>query len=116
MRITMNDVAIQFDAKLALAQFQKRFFQNLGKQIDNSKLYAGSPMTYYCRYCGEKTQVLPEAHMGVPRTVCVGCEPLQLHGLAGEARKNAQALCTVPEWATTAMAEARKSGYSGVAT
>ena len=110
----MNDVADLFDVKLALVQFQKRFFQNLGEQIDNSTLYAGSSMHYYCRYCGEKTETLPETHMSVPVTVCVGCEPLQLRGLAGAARKKIQAYCKAPTGWLYAMAEARKQGSSGV--
>jgi len=46
-------------------------------QIDNSKLYAGSSMYYYCRYCGVQTDVLPETwFVTPPRKVCDDCTSL----------------------------------------
>ena len=47
------------------------------KQIDNSSLYAGSPMYYYCRSCGHQSDCLPETHWGAPRKLCNECQALQ---------------------------------------
>lgn len=47
-----------------------------GYKVDNSRLYAGSPMYYYCRYCGIHTQTLSETHFSTPRTICDGCQRL----------------------------------------
>lgn len=70
-----------FDSKLAMEQFEKRKAENAGKQIDNSRLYAGSPMHYYCRFCGCHTETLPESHWSRPSTVCDPCQILHDHGL-----------------------------------
>ena len=68
--------------KVAMAQFKKRKAQSAKKkQIDSSSLPAGSPMYYYCRFCGELTEVLSEGHINRPRTVCTPCEFLNQHGL-----------------------------------
>jgi hypothetical protein len=45
--------------------------------IDNSSLWAGSPMHYYCVFCGAKTDELPESHRQPARRVCDACEILQ---------------------------------------
>lgn len=71
----------QFDSKLALEQYEKRKKENEGKQINNSSLPAGSPMYYYCKFCGAHTQTLPEGHWSRPITKCVPCEALHIHGL-----------------------------------
>ena len=69
-----------FDKDLALAQFNKRVKENEGKQIDNSRLRAGSPM-HYCKFCGAHTETLPEDHIKIPVTTCEPCAPLRTHGL-----------------------------------
>jgi hypothetical protein len=74
-------IAYAFDSKIALGQFKKRKAANKGKQIDNSRLYAGSPMHYYCHFCGEPTETLPEGHMKAPKTTCDPCKLLRDHGL-----------------------------------
>jgi hypothetical protein len=33
---------------------------NVGRQVDNGALVAGSPMHYYCRSCGTHVATLPE--------------------------------------------------------
>lgn len=73
---------ILFNADVAVEQFKKRAALNKSKEkIDNSKLYAGSPMYYYCKHCGVQTEVLPESHVSRPKTVCTPCEALVAHGL-----------------------------------
>lgn len=72
---------MEFDKEIALEQFAKRKLANKGKQIDNSSLRAGSSMYYYCKFCGEQTDVLPESHWGTPKTVCDPCKVLNDHGL-----------------------------------
>lgn len=57
----------------ALAAFEKRK-ANPPQQIDNSSLYAGSPMYYYCRMCGHQSDVLPESHLARPRQLCIDCQ------------------------------------------
>ncbi len=71
-----------FDPKIALEQFEKRKAENAKKeQIDNLKLRAGSPMYYYCKFCGEHTQTLPETHICAPKVICDPCQVLNDHGL-----------------------------------
>jgi hypothetical protein len=79
-------MAIQFDKDLAISTFVERKTKNAGKQIDNSTLYAGSPMYYYCRHCECHTQTLSESHSGRPITVCTPCEALDVHGLIDKAK------------------------------
>jgi CRISPR/Cas system-associated protein Cas10 (large subunit of type III CRISPR-Cas system) len=73
---------VLFNTEVALAEYKKRKAENDKKtQIDNSALYAGSPMHYYCKHCGEPTETLPEAHMSRPKTVCDACQALVEHGV-----------------------------------
>lgn len=73
-----------FDTTVAMGQYRKRRQANEGKEkIDNSRLYAGSPMYYYCKFCGDHTQTLPESHRERPKTVCDPCKPLREMGLIG---------------------------------
>lgn len=73
--------AYVFDSKLAMEQYEKRKAANQGKQIDNSRFYAGSPMYYYCKFCGAHTETLPEGHFGRAKVVCDPCKILHDHGL-----------------------------------
>jgi len=43
-------------------------------QIDNSTLYAGEPMYFYCKYCGLLSDTLPEDYTCTPNHVCKECE------------------------------------------
>jgi hypothetical protein len=70
-----------FNVEVALEQFAKRKALNRGKEIDNSSLPAGSSMYYYCKFCGEHTVTLPEAHFGAPKVICDPCGKLNDHGL-----------------------------------
>lgn len=72
---------LTFDVKLALENYELRKTQNKGKQVDNSRLPAGSPMHYYCRFCGEPTETLPEGHIVKPSTCCDPCQLLHNHGV-----------------------------------
>lgn len=45
-------------------------------RVDNAKLYAGSPMFYYCKACGTLVAVLPETHVQRPPQHCGGCRYL----------------------------------------
>jgi hypothetical protein len=70
-----------FDSELAMNTYKERKAANEGKQVDNSSLPAGSPMYYYCRFCGAHTETLSEGHWGRPQTVCDPCKILRDHGL-----------------------------------
>lgn len=84
-------VAIQLDTEVAMTKFVERFRMNKDKeQVDNSTLYAGSPMYYYCKFCGEHTQTLPECHFSAPKTICDPCEVLNAHGLIPDAKKRVE--------------------------
>jgi hypothetical protein len=73
---------MNIDLKVAMKQFSKRKKANSKKkQIDNASLYAGSPMYFYCKFCGEPTDTLPESYTCTPKTVCDPCEILHLNGL-----------------------------------
>ena len=70
------------DFTVAIAQFHKRKKANEKvKRIDNASLPAGAPMTYYCAYCRDHTETLPESHMSRPKTVCDPCQVLVNHGM-----------------------------------
>ena len=75
------DMNVNVDLKVAMKQFEKRQKENKGKQIDNASLYAGSPMYFYCQFCGVQTAVLGELYTCTPCTVCDPCEILHVHGL-----------------------------------
>lgn len=62
--------------KKALAALAKRI-KNCPEQIDNSRLYAGSPMYFYCRLCGHQSDVLPESYWGTPNKYCKLCKELR---------------------------------------
>lgn len=62
--------------KAAIKRLKQRL-QNKPEQIDNSRLYAGSPMYYYCRLCAHVAAVLPESHWGSPPKYCKECKDLK---------------------------------------
>jgi hypothetical protein len=80
-------MSYEFDKTLAIEQFQKRKKANKGKQVDNSSLMAGSPMYFYCKYCGEHTETLPEGYWSKPKTKCDACKLLREHGLIDDEGK-----------------------------
>jgi len=73
---------MNIDLKTAMKQFEKRKKKNSKEaKIDNSSLYAGSPMYFYCKFCDAQTDVLPECYIGKPKQICTPCEVLHIHGL-----------------------------------
>lgn len=59
-----------------MQEFETRIKENEGKQKNNSALMAGSPMYFYCKYCGIETDVLPETYTGKPIICCKECDKL----------------------------------------
>jgi hypothetical protein len=56
---------------------EERREANVGKQVDNASLHAGSPMYYYCRACGAHTATLPEDwYREPPPKFCDECRAL----------------------------------------
>jgi hypothetical protein len=49
--------------------------------IDNNHLPAGSPMYYYCRACGQVSDVLPETWTGLRDKLCRPCGEVARAGL-----------------------------------
>jgi hypothetical protein len=47
------------------------------KRIDNTSLYAGSPMYFYCRVCRHQSDCLPENYLTTPRKLCGACQDLK---------------------------------------
>lgn len=60
----------------ALAELKERRASK-PEQINNSCLYAGSSMYFYCTACGHLSDVLPECYMVIPKKLCDNCAPLQ---------------------------------------
>jgi hypothetical protein len=57
------------------------------ERIDDSKLYAGSSMHYYCRLCGLLAATLPEEHSEPPPKFCDECQEMIDHGYSVEKRE-----------------------------
>ena len=63
---------------------ERRKRANKEGKIDNSTLYAGSPMYYYCGVCGLQSDKLPEEwdpRVTTPKKICDDCKPLKDLGL-----------------------------------
>ena len=63
---------------------ERRERANKEGKIDNSTLYAGSPMYYYCTGCGLQSDVLPEEwdpRVTTPKKICDDCKELKDMGL-----------------------------------
>jgi hypothetical protein len=68
------------DPRLDELQARREF--NEGKQIDNSTLYAGSPMYYYCQTCGAHVSTKPEGWwQDPPPKHCAPCKDLLADGV-----------------------------------
>ncbi len=66
----------------AKKEVQERRKKNMKNMKDNSSLYAGSPMYYYCQYCCAHTDTLSESDFTTkPKTICKDCKPLKNKGL-----------------------------------
>jgi len=72
-----------------LAELEQRREANVGKQIDNASLYAGSPMHYYCHCCGAHTATLPEGWWeNPPPKFCANCKDLISDGVISQPEAN----------------------------
>lgn len=64
--------------KAAALEALKRRQASQPVHIDNSSLYAGSPMHFYCRSCGWPTDTLPEDYfLTRPRQLCGECQAMK---------------------------------------
>jgi len=82
VRRQRGGMTMEFNAAIAVRQYVKRKAHNAEKKmIDNASLHAGSPMYYYCDFCCDDTQTLPESHTCAPKTVCDPCKMLRDHGI-----------------------------------
>jgi len=51
--------------------------KNQPEQKNNGALPVGSPMYYYCQWCGHSSDVLPEGYYAAPpKKVCGECQKL----------------------------------------
>jgi hypothetical protein len=62
--------------RIALDKLTERL-KNVPEQINNSTLYAGSPMYFYCRLCNWLADVKPESYSDRPRSHYKECEELK---------------------------------------
>lgn len=68
------------DPRLTL--LEERRTKNVGKQIDNARLHAGSPMFYYCKTCGVLVAERPEGWFTAPPpSRCEDCNDLIADGV-----------------------------------
>lgn len=77
------------EVALAALEWRKA---NPPQRIDNARLHAGSPMTYYCGKCGHVSDVLPEEHTSKPKKLCRECEALRVSGFTGHEGKTTRGL------------------------
>jgi len=64
--------------ELALKALAKRRKENSKKpKIDNSSLYAGSDMYFYCKACDGLADVKPESYMTPVKQLCDECQALK---------------------------------------
>ncbi len=60
-------------------------YENRPEPIDNGSLYAGSPMYFYCKFCGNVSDILPESYISPPSHVCGECDILKEAGILADA-------------------------------
>ena len=60
--------------------FEERL-KNQPEQKNNNLLPAGSPMYFYCKYCGHLSDTLPENYVTPPTKVCKDCREMVKAGL-----------------------------------
>ena len=72
-------LATQQGKPYALEQLAKRR-ANQPVPIDNSQLYAGDDMYFYCVSCGHLSDVLPEEYLFPPKKICKECDALKALG------------------------------------
>lgn len=54
-------------------------------EFDNSKLMAGEPMYFFCKYCGWLADTVPENYIFDPHETCSQCDGLEEEGILQEA-------------------------------
>lgn len=82
---------MEFNREVAFGTFKQRYLTNKdSKHIDNSTLYAGSPMYYYCKGCRVLITTLPENHLSAAPNYCTPCRVIVEHGLLPEFQKLAE--------------------------
>jgi len=68
------------DPKLTELEGRREF--NVGKQVQNDRLPAGSAMYYYCECCGAHTATKPEGWwQDPPPKFCADCKDLHKDGV-----------------------------------
>lgn len=72
----MGELATTKGKEHALAQLAWRR-ENKPEPINNAKLYAGSPMYYYCKSCGHLAAELSESHLFPAPPLCKECQALK---------------------------------------
>lgn len=65
----------EFARDMAIKLFVRRAM-NHPQPIDNSKLYAGSPMIFYCKTCGWVSDIKEEEYCFAVRHTCSECDGL----------------------------------------
>ena len=79
------------DKNIAIESFVERYKKHSQeKKIDNAKLYAGSPMFFYCHGCTCHVATLPENYITPPPKYCDSCRVLVDHGLLEGALEKAK--------------------------
>jgi hypothetical protein len=79
-----------FGAETAFKTFKERYLKNKDKErVNNSNLYAGSPMYYYCKGCFALIAKLPETHLEPAPQYCLPCQIIVDHGLMHDFQKRA---------------------------
>jgi hypothetical protein len=66
---------------ILIRSFQMRRSESEGKQIQNDRLYAESPMFFYCDACGVPIAILPENFTCKPPSHCLQCIELDARGM-----------------------------------
>jgi hypothetical protein len=78
-KVMAETLATEKGKELALKALQERR-DNPPEKIDNSTLYAGSDMYYYCQSCGHLVDILPEnwdPRFTQPKRLCDECQALK---------------------------------------
>ena len=74
----VTTLATQKGKEFAVDALRQRREENARKEkIDNSKLYAGDSMYFYCISCGGLADTLPEGYLSTPKKLCDECQALK---------------------------------------
>lgn len=67
------------EKELALRSLKERK-ANVPEQRDNASFPAGSPMLFYCQFCGHRSDTLPECYINPPKRLCDECQAMKDSG------------------------------------